>query len=196
MKRLWIVMLSVVIAGTSMSCGAEKTEATKAIQSAEAAWAPARDNVMRVMPDEAKRIDDAIANAKAMLDKDAKGALAAAQGIPNQIQQVTAQVPAKEAELKTSWDSMSAGLPGVFSAVQKRLDILSKSKSLPTGIQPAAFDGAKSSFAQASQQWAEAQSAQASGNLTEAVAKASGAKQLLSQTLSALNMPVPPALQT
>src|SRR5262247_3257100 len=143
MKRLWIVMLSVVIAGTSMSCGAEKTEATKAIQSAEAAWAPARDNVMRVMPDEAKRIDDAIANAKAMLDKDAKGALAAAQGIPNQIQQVTA----KEAELKTSWDSMSAGLPGVFSAVQKRLDILSKSKSLPTGIQPAAFDGAKSSFA-------------------------------------------------
>jgi hypothetical protein len=197
MKRFWSLILVVAVGGTLVSCGAEKTEATNAIKAAEAAWAPARDNAMKVVPDEAKRIDDAIASAKATLDRgDAKGALAAAKDLPAQIQQLTAELPAKETELRNSWGSMSGGIPGVLAAAQKRMDILSKSKSLPAGMDAATFDGAKSSLAQASQQWAEAQSAQQSGNLADAVAKASGAKQLLTQVLTALKMPVPPALQT
>jgi hypothetical protein len=63
-------------------------------------------------------------------------------------------------------------------------------------MEQAAFDGAKSSLAEATQMWTEAQSAQEGGNLTEAVAKASGVKDLLVKTLTALSMPVPPALQS
>ena len=43
--------------------------------------------------------------------------------------------------------------------------------------------------------WTEAQSAQQSGNLAEAVLKATGVKDILVKALTALKMPVPPALQ-
>ena len=198
MKRFWSLIL-VVALGSSMlvSCGAGKGAATAAIQAAETAWAAAKDNVAKILPDDAKSIDEAIAAAKASLEQgDAKAALATAKDLPAKIQQLTAGLAAKEAELRGAWDSLNASLPGVVSSVQKRVDILSKSKKLPAGIEQAAFDGAKSSFAEAKQMWTEAQSAQQNGNLGEAVVKASGVKDLLGKVLTALKMPVPAALQS
>jgi hypothetical protein len=177
-----------------VSCGAEKQAATTAIQAAETAWTAAKDNVAKILPDEAKSVDEAIATAKASLEKgDAKAALAVAKDLPARIQQLTAGLAAKEAELRGVWDSLNSGLPGVVSAVEKRVEVLSKSKKLPAGIEQAAFDGAKSSLAEAKQMWTEAQSAQQSGNLGEAVVKASGVKDLLNKILTALKMPVPAA---
>ena len=198
MKRFWSLIL-VVALGSSMlvSCGAGKGAATAAIQAAETAWTAAKDNVAKILPDDAKSIDEAIAAAKTSLEQgDAKAALAAAKDLPAKIQQLTAGLAAKEAELRGAWDSLNAGLPGVVSAVQKRVDLLSKSKKLPAGIEQAAFDGAKSSLAEAKQMWTEAQSAQQNGNLGEALAKASGVKDLLGKVLTALKMPVPAALQS
>ena len=196
MKRFWSLILMVVLGGMLVSCGAEKRAATTAIQAAETAWAAAKDNVAKILPDEAKSVDEAIAAAKASLEQgDAKAALAAAKDLPARIQQLTAGLAAKEAKLRGVWDSLNSGLPGVVSAVEKRVDVLSKSKKLPAGIEQAAFDNAKSSLAAAKQMWTEAQSAQQSGNLGEAVVKASGVKDLLNKILTALKMPVPAALQ-
>jgi hypothetical protein len=44
--------------------------------------------------------------------------------------------------------------------------------------------------------WTEAQGAQSSGNLGEAVAKATGVKDLMVRALTALKMPVPAGLQS
>jgi hypothetical protein len=190
-------MLVVMLASTLVSCGMDKTAATNAIQAAETSWAAAKDNVMKILPADGKSIEDAIAGAKASLEQgDAKAALAAAKDLPAKIQALTASLAAKETELRGVWDGLNAGLPGVVAAVQQRIDILSKSKKLPAGMEQAAFDGAKSSLAEATQMWTEAQSAQEGGNLAEAVAKASGVKDLLVKTLTALSMPVPPALQS
>jgi len=195
-KQKWIILV-VALGSMLMSCGAGKGAATAAIKAAETAWAAAKDNVTKILPDDAKSIDEAIAAAKASLEQgDAKAALAAAKDLPAKIEQLSAGLAAKEAELRGAWDSLNAGLPGVVSAVQKRVDILSKSKKLPAGIEQAAFDGAKSSLAEAKQMWAEAQSAQQNGNLGEAMAKASGVKDLLGKVLTALKMPVPAALQS
>lgn len=197
MKRLIGLMMVVVIGVTLAACGSEKGAATSAIQAAETAWAAAKDNVAKIVPADAKSMDDAIAAAKASLEGgDAKAALAAAKDLPAKIQELTAGLAAKEAELRGVWDSLNTGLPGIVASVQKRVDVLSKSKKLPEGIDQAAFDGVKTSLGEASQMWTEAQSAQLNGNIGEAVAKASGVKDLMVKALTALNMPLPAALQS
>lgn len=197
MKRLMALTMVVVIGVMLAACGSEKGAATSAIQAAETAWAAAKDNVAKLMPADAKSMDDAIAAAKASLEGgDAKAALAAAKDLPAKITELTAGLAAKETELRGAWETLSAGLPGVVQSVQKRVDILSKSKKLPEGLDAATFDGVKSSLAEANQMWTEAQGAQSSGNLGEAVAKAAGVKDLMVKALTALKMPVPAGLQS
>jgi len=196
MKRIGLPLLlsALLVLG---SCGSEKTAATAAIQSAVSAWTAVKDNVAKIMPDEAKSMDGAIAAAQASLEQgDAKAALAAAKDLPARIQQLSEGLATKEGELRGVWEAMSAGLPGVVATIQRRVDILSKVKSLPAGIDRAAFAGAKASLAQATQMWSEAQSEQKSGNLASAVSKAMGVKDLVVKILPALNMPVPEALRT
>lgn len=196
MKRLASLFLIAVMGAMLTSCGAEKGAATAAIQAAETAWTAAKDNVAKLLPDEAKTMDEAIANAKASLEKgDAKAALAAAKDLPAKVQELTTGLAAKETELRGLWDTFNAGLPGVVAEVQKKVDVLSKAKVLPKGIDKAAVEGARTSLAEATQQWAEAQTAQQGGNLAEAISKATAVKEILVKVLTALNMPVPAALQ-
>lgn len=195
MKRVIGLMLVLVVGAVLASCSSEKGAATSAIQAAETAWAAAKDNIAKILPDDAKSMDDAIAAAKASLaGGDAKAALAAAKDLPTKIQALTAELPAKEAELRGVWDSLNAGLPGIVASVQKQVDTIAKSKKFPQGLDAAGFDGVKSSLAEANQMWTEAQSAQTNGNLGEAVAKATGVKDLMVKALTALKMPVPAAL--
>lgn len=195
MKRIIGLMLVLVVGAVLASCGSEKGAATSAIQAAETAWTAAKDNVAKILPDDAKSMDDAIAAAKASLDGgDAKAALAAAKDLPAKIQALSAGLAAKEAELRGVWDTLNAGLPGIVATVQKRVDVLSKAKKLPEGLDATAFDGVKSQLAEANQMWTQAQSAQTNGNLGEAVAKANSVKDLMVKALTALKMPVPPAL--
>lgn len=195
MKRVIGLMLVLAVGAVLASCGSEKGAATSAIQAAETAWAAAKDNVAKILPDDAKSMDDAIAAAKASLDGgDAKAALAAAKDLPAKIQALTASLPAKEAELRGVWDTLNASLPGIVASVQKQVDALAKSKKFPEGMDAAGFDGVKGSLAEANQMWTEAQSAQLNGNLGEAVAKATGVKDLMVKALTALKMPIPPAL--
>jgi hypothetical protein len=196
MKRILSAILLVTLALTLVSCATEKGAATAAIKAAETAWTAAKDNVMKVLPADAKTVEDAIAAAKTSLEQgDAKAALAAVKDIPTRIQELTTSLGAKETELKGVWETLSANLPGVVSTVQKRVDVLSKSRSLPAGLDKAAFDQVKTDLGTATSTWVEAEAAQKSGNIGEAVAKAIDVKGLVVKALTALKMPVPPALQ-
>jgi hypothetical protein len=195
MRRTLSAILLVALALTMVSCASEKGAATAAIQAAETAWTAAKDNIMRVLPTDATAIEDAIAAAKASLEQgDAKAALAAVKDIPAKIQELTASLGAKETELKASWESLSAGLPGAVEAVQKRVDVLSKARSLPAGLDKEALEQLKAEVANAKTTWSQAQTAQQAGNIGEAVAKALDVKGLLVKVLTALKMPVPQAL--
>jgi len=196
MKRTLGLVVLLVVGLALASCGAQKQAATTAIATAETAWTAARDNVAKILPDDAKGIDDAIAAARASLEKgDVKAALASAQELPGKIQALSAGLEAKKAELTTQWQSLSAGLPGVVAEVQKKVDAIAKTKRLPAGVDQATFDDARNSLAQATQAWTEAQGAQSSGNLADALAKATTVKDLLVKVLTALKLPVPAALQ-
>ncbi len=196
MKKTLSVILLAVLAFTMLSCASEKGAATAAIKAAETAWTAAKDNVMKILPADGTTVEDAIAAAKASLEQgDAKAALAAVKDIPAKIQELTASLGDKEIELKGVWETLNANLPTVVATVQKRVDILSKARSLPAGLDQAAFDQVKTDMATASSTWVEAQAAQQSGNIGEAVAKAIDVKGLVVKAMTALNMPVPPALQ-
>lgn len=196
MRSFRRLMLLVAVGALLASCGSEKTAATSAITAAETAWAAAKDNVTKVMPDGAKQVDDAIAAAKASLEGgNAKAALEAAQGLPAKIQELTAGLATKEAELRGVWTALNTALPGVLTEVQTRVDALAKSKKLPAGLDAAGLDGVKSSLTQATQMWTEAQGAEQSGNIAEAVTKATGVKDALVQIMGTLKLPVPAALQ-
>jgi hypothetical protein len=197
MRRILSVALVLVVGGMLASCSTEKTAATAAIQAAETAWTAAKDDVMKILPADAKAVEDAIAGAKASLEQgDAKAALAAAKDLPARIQQLTASLAAKKTELSGTWDAMNAALPGAVTAAQEKVDALAKSRRLPRGLDQATFDSAKASLAEATQAWTDAQAAQQSGNLAEAVAKATQVKDLVTKTLTDLKMPVPATLQS
>ena len=196
MKRSLGAILLVALALTMVSCGSEKRAATSAISAAETAWTAAKDNVMKVLPAEGRLVERAIAAAKASLELgDAKAALADVQDLPARIQELAASLADKEIELKSVWETLSANLPGVAVAVQKRVDALAKSRSLPAGLDQATFEQARTDVAAATTTWVEAEAAQQAGNIGEAVAKAIDVKGLLVKSLTALSMPVPPALQ-
>lgn len=196
MKRILSAILLVGLALTMASCASEKGAATAAIQAAETAWTAARDNVMKILPADGQTVEDAIAAAKASLEQgDAKAALAGVKDLPARIQELTASLADKEIELKGVWETLNANLPNVVATVQKRVDVLSKSRSLPAGLDPAAFEQVKTDLGTATRTWVEAQAAQQNGNIGEAVAKAIDVKGLAVKALTALNMPVPPALQ-
>jgi hypothetical protein len=189
-------ILLVSLALTLASCGSEKGAATAAIQAAETAWTAAKDNVMKILPADGKTVEDAIAAARASLEQgDAKAALAAVKDLPARIQELAASLADKEIELTGVWETLSANLPQVVSTVQKRVDVLSKSRSLPAGLDAAAFEQVKTDLGTATRTWVEAQADQQTGNIGEAVAKAIDVKGLLVKAMTALKMPVPPALQ-
>jgi len=196
MNRFLGAILLVALALTMVSCASEKGAATSAITAAETAWTAVKDDVMKILPADGKLVEQAIAAAKASLELgDAKAALADVQDLPARIQELTASLADKEIELKGVWETLSANLPGVAATVQKRVDVLAKSRSLPSGLDQAAFDQVRTDVTTAATTWVEAQAAQQTGNIGEAVAKAIDVKGLLVKNLTALSMPVPPALQ-
>lgn len=75
------------------------------------------------------------------------------------------------------------------------MDILSKAKKLPAGLDQAKFDSAKSGLAAATEAWGAATAAASAGDMAEAVAKANAVKGKAVEALNALGMPIPSGLQ-
>jgi hypothetical protein len=187
-------MLTLTLGLALASCANDKGAATTALATAQTAYAAVKDNAMKILPDQAKAIEDSLTAAKAALDGgDAKAALATAQAIPAQVKQLSDALPAKEAELKTTWESMSAGLPAMMAEVQKHADAITKSGHMPAGMDKAAFETLKTGITSASQTWTDAQAAFQSGNLADAVSKSELVQQALTAAMGALKIKMPAA---
>jgi len=92
--------------------------------------------------------------------------------------------------LSDDWTGLAGSLPGVLDAVKSRVDILSKSKKLPAGVDLAS---AKASLADASGLWDKAKAAFAANNLEEAVSTAKDVKAKADAAASALKLNLTPA---
>jgi hypothetical protein len=175
------------------ACANKMAPAQKAIADIEAAVAAAGEDASKYIPDQVQAVTDQVANLKAMFDKkDYKGVLAAAPAVLTQAQGLASAAADKKTEMMDmyagEWSNLAASVPQAVAAIQSRVDILSKSKKLPAGMDAAKLESVKSGLAEANSMWTQATSAQAAGDLEQAVSLAQQVKTRTDGLLSDLGM--------
>jgi hypothetical protein len=88
-------------------------------------------------------------------------------------------------ELGNEWRSLAASVPQSLSAVQSRIDDLSKTKRVPKGVD---LGAAKSGLADANSAWDKAQEAFKAGNPADAVTAAKDAQGKVASAAAALKL--------
>jgi type I site-specific restriction endonuclease len=195
-----LLLAALMVAG----CGkADKSAAELAVKSATEAIDKAKTEIGKIAPDEVAALETALASAREKLDKgDYKGALTEAQGLVTKVNDVIAAAKAKKDEvvdkvdLTKQWKDLSQGLPKMMSALQSRVDILSKSKKLPGDLTAEKFAEVKSELASAKEDWTKAQESFKSGNLPDAISSAKAVKEKAVKAMETLGMKVPAAAKS
>jgi hypothetical protein len=187
MKRLGLLAMVLAVALLLPACGVQKKAAETTIANAETALAAAKDQAMKVDPGAVQAIEDSIAAAKASAEKgDYKAAIATTKDLPAKVQEMQAGLAAKTEELQKGWDALNASLPAAVAALDKKVGTMKKA---PAGMDAAAWDGLKSSVADAKTKWGEAQTAAGGGNLAEAMTKGTEVKTAVADAMGKLKMP-------
>jgi len=185
-----------LIAALSLAAceSADKAPAAVAIAAAQSTLEGVRAEAAKYFPDQVKPLENTLAAAKANFDKkEYKAALATAQDVGAKLKELAAAAAAKKTELAKAWEEMSSGVPKLAEAIKSRVDVLSKSKRLPPGLDKAKLDSAKNGLTEVNQTWTEASEAFKSGNVTDAVAKGKAARDKAVAIMTALHMTVPQA---
>lgn len=178
------------------ACAGQKGPATAAVQAAESALAAVKDEAAKYAPTDLQGVETTLANLKGSLEKgDYKAVVDGAPALTSAISSLKSAAEAKKSEVeaamaaaKTDWTSLSTDVPNMVTAIQSRVDILSKAKSLPKGITKEAFESAKSGLDMLKSGAADATAAATSGDFTTAVAKAKELKAKGAEVLALLGM--------
>ncbi len=189
---LMAAMMAVLIVG----CANQKGPAEQAIAGAESALGAIRDTAQKYVPDQLAAVDGQLASLKEALGKgDYKAVMAGAPGLTASINSLkdAAAAKASEAEAamakaKEDWGAVSTDVPKMVAALQSRVDMLSKSHHLPSGMTKDGLASAKSGLDSIKSAWAEASAAATSGDYTTAMAKASSVKDQASALMKTLGM--------
>lgn len=191
-KLLWTGVMVINI-GLMAACGdGGKAAAEAALRALETAYGTAKSEAAKYAPDQAKGIDEGLAQVQEAFSKqDYKKALAEAQGLMAKVGDLGAVVATKKAELTEAWEGVRAGVPGVVQSLQQRVDELSKVKTLPKGVKKEAVEAAQSGAAALSNTWDEAAEAFKSANLTDALAKAKAVKAKAAELFASIGQRVP-----
>ena len=197
-KSLYSLVILAFVVLFASACTHYKEQAQAAISQAETALDAISVDAQKYLPEKYQEVADAITGAKSALDKgNYKDALAAAKDLPAKVTALGTEVAAAKqkaiAELTDSWNSMSSDLPNMVDAIQSRVDMLSKSKKLPKGLDQASFDAAKSGLDEIKGLWSAATQSFNSGNVEDAVAKAKTVQQKGTEVMSLLGMKSAPA---
>lgn len=187
-----VLVISIVTTLVLFSCASVKKPAEEALKAAEQAVGQAKAEAGKIVPDQVSSLEAALNGAKEKFSKgDYKAALTEAQAIPGKVKEVLEAAKAKKEELTKTWDDLSQGLPKMIGAIKSRVDILSKSKKLPSNLNPEKFAEVKSKLSEAMNEWGVSQESFKGGNLADAVTKANSIKEKAVQMLQTLGMPVP-----
>jgi hypothetical protein len=187
-----ISMAAIILA----ACASQKEPAQKLIGDIESTVAAASTEAAKYVPDQLADVQAKLSGLKASFDKQdyaavvtgAPAVLSAAQGL------ATAAAAKKDEVLKAlndEWTGLAGALPGDVTAVQGRIDMLSKksNKKQAKGID---LDAAKAGAADATSLWSKAQAAFAAGDLDEAVSTAKDVKAKVEAVAASLKLDLPP----
>jgi hypothetical protein len=177
------------------ACANQKEPATAAISGIESAIDTASADASKYVPDQLADVQSKFGALKDSFNKqDYKAVLQGAPAVLSAAQGLASAAAAKKEEiikaLNGDWTTLAASLPNLVSAVKSRVDILSKSKKLPAGVD---LTAAKSGLEEATSLWAKAQGAFSAGNLEEAVGTAKDVKAKAEAAAAALKLDLTPA---
>ncbi len=152
-------------------------------------------DAQKYVPDQLAGVQSKVAALTDSYDKkDYAAVMGGAPAVLTEVNGLASAVAAKKdeilKELGDEWRSLAASIPPSVTAVQTRIDALSKGKHVPKDIDLAA---AKSGLADAISAWENAQSAFKSGNAPDAVPMAKDAKSKLGSAAAALKLDLPQA---
>lgn len=192
-KYALIFAASVLLA----ACASERDPAQKMINDIDAMVTMASADAAKYAPDQLIDTQTKLGDLKASFGRqDYKAVLAAAPPVLAEAQGLAGAAAAKKAELmkgqSDQWTALSSTVPSSMTAIQNRIDLLSKksSRKLAQGIDLAA---AKSAMSDATSLWSKAQGAFGNGNLDEAVSAAKDVKTKLDVLAVTLKMDPPAA---
>jgi len=195
MKKV-LALCAVLLVGLILGagCSQDKEPAEAALKAAEAALSAAKAEAMKYVPDQVKGVEDALKTAKEAFEKkEYTQALNAAKDLPAKAKELADAAAAKKAELTKSWEEMAAGLPKMVEAIKSRVDILSKSKKLPKGMDKPKLEAAKAGLGEITQGWTDAENAFKGGNITDALTKGNAVKAKATEIMTTLGMQPPAA---
>jgi hypothetical protein len=194
-KKIYsLVIIMFVSTFLLISCSGSKGPADIAIKAAETAVNATKAEAAKVVPDQVKSLEDALAAAKENFVKgEYKAALEEATALAGKAKEVMAAAKAKKEEMAKKWTELSQGLPKMMEDVQGRVDVLSKVKKLPAKMNRKKFEEAKAGFASAKDEWNKAQESFKNGNFADAISVATSVKDKVVKVMESLGMSVPVA---
>ena len=177
-------VLAAILAGMMLftACdNAQKTGADVALKTAQTAYAAVAEQANQYVPDQSKAVQDSIQSTKDAYDKgDYAAAFESAKTLPGKVKDLETAASAKKDELMAKWKDLSTSMPGLVGAVQAKVDTLAKTHKLPAG--------AADSLASVKQTWTDASATFTSGQIPDALAKASAAKEKLTDLATKLGV--------
>jgi len=163
-RHLVAVAITIVLffAGCSEN---SKAKASAALKASEEAFNAVKDDAAKYAPEQAQKIKDALAKAKADIEKtDYPAALVAAKEISAKAQQLRSAALQAQEELDRQWTEVNRDVPKLMDQVEARAKRLESLHKLPPK--------ASLKLAAAKKEWANSTAALKAGNLREALAKA------------------------
>jgi hypothetical protein len=147
-------------------------------------------DAQKYVPDQfAQAQSDAAALSASFEKKDYAAVIAGAPRVVTEANGLAGAAAAKRDEmvkaLGNEWRSLAASVPQSLSAVQSKIDDLSKTKRIPKGVDLAA---AKSGLADAHAAWDKAQDAFKAGNPADAVSAGKDAQGKIASASAALKL--------
>jgi hypothetical protein len=183
-----ISMAAIIIA----ACAGQKEPAQRLIGDIESTVTAASTEAAKYVPDQLADVQSKLGDLKASFGKqDYAAVVTGAPAVLSAAQNLATAAAAKKDEilkaLNDQWTGLAGALPAAVTAVQNRIDLLSKksSKKLAAGID---LDAAKAGVGDATSLWSKAQAAFAAGNLDEAVSTAKDVKAKVDALAASLKM--------
>jgi hypothetical protein len=188
-KRLTLYSAVILLA----ACANQMEPAKNALDNINSTLSAVSADAQKYAPDQLTHAQSKVAELSASFDKkDYAAVVAGAPAVLAEVNGLAGAAAAKKDEilkaLGTEWRSLAASIPQSVSAVQTRIDALSKSRHVAKDID---LGAAKSGLADASSTWDKAQSAFKSGNAADAVTAAKDAKSKLESAAAALKLNLP-----
>jgi hypothetical protein len=174
------------------ACAGQKVPAEKLIAEIQATVTAASGEAAKYVPDQLMDVQTKLGELRAQFDKkDYAAVVSGAPSVLGAAQSLATAAAAKKDELlkalNDKWTALAGSVPGYITAIQNRIDFLSKkaNKKAAAGID---LEAAKSSVSDAQSLWSKAQAAFAGGNMDEAVSTAQSVKSKVESVAAALKL--------